>query len=146
MRGDDAAGLEAVGLWQRHHASTAARSDVRVSLIEEPGLELLSVLEGMDAAILVDAVRSGNAAGTLHRVGLESLAAILKDSSFTHSWGVAQVLRLRTALEPQSDRQAIRILGIEAARVEIGAGLSDAVRGVMPAAVEAIEDELTAFL
>ena len=146
MRGDDAAGLEAVELWQRRHAATSERTDVRVVMVEEPGLNLLSVLEGMDAAVIVDAASTGAPAGTLHRVGIESLSAVQGTSASAHSWGVAEVLRLRAALEPRSAPPAIRVLGIEASSVEIGAGLSDAIRAALPNACEAIQVEVSALL
>ncbi len=54
LRGDDAAGLEAVKLWQAQFPQSAGR--VKIDTIELPGLRLLDFLEGMDAAILVDAI------------------------------------------------------------------------------------------
>ena len=146
MRGDDAAGLEAVRLWQRKHARTAGRTDVRAAIVEEPGLELLDLLDGMDAAILVDAVCSGAAAGTLHQIDLDELSDFREGPASAHSWGVVEVLRLGGALHLQSAQRAIRLLGIEAEQMEIGAGLSDPVAGALPAACNAIENEVTALL
>ncbi|HEX7541063.1 MAG TPA: hydrogenase maturation protease, partial [Anaerolineales bacterium] len=67
LRGDDAAGLEAVRLWQAQHPDSAAQ--VQVELYELPGLAMLDLLEGMDAAILVDAVQTSAPAGTVIRLG-----------------------------------------------------------------------------
>ena len=41
---------------------------VQVEFVELPGIELISVFDRSDAALLVDAVRSGDHAGTLHRL------------------------------------------------------------------------------
>ena len=101
MRHDDAVGLEAVQLWQRTHASTAQLPEIAVSLVEEPGLELLGLLEGMDGAVIVDAVRSGSAAGTLHHIEVEDLAAYSEAVASAHNWGVAEVLRLGGHTGPQ---------------------------------------------
>ena len=52
MRGDDAAGLETVRMWQAQHPDTASR--VKVEFSELPGLDILDLLEGVEAAIIVD--------------------------------------------------------------------------------------------
>lgn len=146
MRGDDGAGLEALRLWQRVHVKTAGRSEVRVGIVEAPSLELLSLLEGADAAILVDAVCSGAAAGTVHQVGMDKVASMRSACMSVHGWGVAEVLQMASTLDPASRQRQISIVGIEAASVEYGAGLSKAVQDALPAACAAIQGAVSALL
>jgi hydrogenase maturation protease len=146
MRGDDAAGLEAVRLWQRIHASTAERPEVQVAMVEEPVLELVDLLDGMDAAILVDAVCSGATAGTLHHIESDRLSDFQDESASTHGWGIARVLRLCKAMRPKEGKPRIRILGIEAEQMEAGADLTLPIRRALPFVSSAIEEEIKALL
>jgi hydrogenase maturation protease len=146
MRGDDAAGLEAVRLWQSVHPETAQRADVRIGSLEGSGLELIELLHGMDAAVLVDAVSSDAPAGTVHRISLEALSSPQGDSAAAHGWDVRDVLRLAAALQPELGRPEIRLLGVETAQLGIGQGLSDVVQAALPALSEAIEQQVTALL
>jgi hydrogenase maturation protease len=146
MRGDDAAGLEAVRLWRTSHPQTAQRSQVHIGCLEGSGLELIELLQGMDAAVLVDAVRSDAPAGTLHRIGTEALSCLQGASAAAHGWGVRDVLRLAAALQPEIGRAEIRLLGIEIEQLGVGQALSETVQAALPALSEAIEQEVTALL
>jgi len=146
MRGDDAAGLEAVRLWQRSHARTAGMPDLRVAMAEEPGLDLLDLFKSVEAAILVDAVRSGAKAGRIHRIGVDALSDFRRGPEGVHSWTVAQLLRLDGVLNPLSGPRQVKLVGIEAAAFDIGTGLSEAVRVALPEASDAIEQEVLSLL
>ncbi len=141
LRGDDGAGLEAVRQWQQAYPQTAAQ--VNVLLSELPGLGLLDLLDGMEAAILVDCVHgSGAPAGTLHRVSPEKLEAFTEAASSAHGWGVAETLHLGRMLYPNLSDYRITLIGIEAGTVEMGAGLSGEVQRALPDAVKLIEKEV----
>lgn len=146
FRGDDSAGLEAVRRWQHLQPVTSQRQDIRVARVEEPGLELLDLLEGMDAAILVDAVITGAPPGTLRVVSPDDLAEIRAAPASAHGWGVAEALMLGRTLDPRAADIEIRILGIEAARTEMGTGLSPEVEAALPRACETIQIEVTGLL
>ena len=146
MRGDDAAGLEAVNLWQRRYPQTAGRAELRVATIEAPGLDLLDLLGGADGALLVDAVCSGATPGALHRLGPQQLSEFRQAAGSAHTWGVAQVLKLEAALEPHQARRTVRLLAIEAAQTELGTGLSAPVAAALESACELIEAEVTSLL
>src|SRR5512142_1104173 len=94
MRGDDAAGLEAVRRWQLGYPATATRPGVQVQYAELPGLALLDMLEGFDAAVLVDALQSAAPAGTVHRLALDELDSFSNGAKSAHGWGVAETLQL----------------------------------------------------
>jgi hydrogenase maturation protease len=144
LRGDDAAGLEAVRQWQEKFPETAGRLEVRVEASELPGLALLDLLSDVQAAILVDAVQSSHPPGTIHRLTEEELAAFTSDAKSAHGWGLAETLKLGGQL--MTSRPNIRVIGITARELETGADMSDTVRDAIPKVCEAIEAEVKALL
>jgi hydrogenase maturation protease len=144
LRGDDAAGLEAVRLWQARYSQTAQK--LRVELSELPGLTLLDRLEGMQAAILVDAVHSTALPGTIHRLGPDELAAFSSDAQSAHGWGVAETLALGRSLYPGLAECRITLIGIDGDQFGLGARLSPAVQAALSAAARMIEKEVQAIL
>ncbi len=145
LRGDDAAGLAAVRQWQENFPETASRPEVRVETDEMPGLALLDLIEGVDAAILVDAVRSSALPGTIHLLGKEDLAAFPVDAKSAHGWGVAETLNMGRLLG-KIDNTAVRLIGIEAEQMNVGHGLSKTVQDSIPLACEAIQEEIKALI
>ena len=144
MRGDDAAGIEAVRQWSEKYPETAVRPEIQIEADELPGLGLLDTLHEVDAAVLVDAVQSAAKPGTIYRLDEDELAAFISDSKSAHGWGVAETIRMGRQLDEVNS--AIRIIGIEIEQVEIGTGLSKSVRDAMPAICEIIEEELSILL
>ena len=144
LRGDDAAGLEAIRQWKEKFPKTASRPEVQIEASELPGLALLDLLNNVTAAILVDAVQSTNEPGTIHRLSEDELASFTSDSKSAHGWGVAETLRLGNQL--MTAHPKIRIVGINSEQVEMGAGLSEAVKEALPKVCEAIEEEVNELL
>ena len=144
LRGDDAAGLAAVRMWREKFPETASRPEVRVEASELPGLTLIDLIADADVAILVDAVQSNAAPGTIHHIGEKDLSAFTPDSKSAHGWGVAETLTLSRQLNQKLP--AIRIIGIEAAQMVMGVGMSEAVEEAIPLACEAIEQEIKSLL
>ena len=68
--GDDAVGLEVARI-----LAEAPPPDCEVIAADRPGATLLELLDGAEAAILVDAVQSGNAPGLIHEFDLTSSIA-----------------------------------------------------------------------
>jgi hydrogenase maturation protease len=143
LRGDDAAGLEAVRLWQHLYPQTAQK--VQVELCELPGLALLDLLEGFQAAVLVDALQTAAQAGTLLRLGPDELAAFTLDSQSAHGWGVAETLALGGSLYPWLAQCRITLIGIAGSAFGMGAALSPAVQTCLPEAAALIEQEVQAL-
>jgi len=140
LRGDDAAGLEAVRLWQAFYLKNTP--GVQVEFCELPGLDLLNLLAGTSTAILVDAVVSGAAPGTIHRLNRDQLAAFVPGSSSAHGWGVAETLALGAQVDPQSLPGKIILIGIEASQMELGAGLSGDVKNALGEVARVIQEEI----
>jgi hydrogenase maturation protease len=103
--GDDRAGL---AIAARLMEAPASGSEVVIT--ERPGVELLDLLCGADAVIVLDAVRSGAAPGKIHDLALEELPEADRACS-SHGIGVADTLALAEAL---GCRPRGRFIGIEA--------------------------------
>jgi hydrogenase maturation protease len=146
-RGDDAAGpLVAAAI-----ARTAAdRALVGVHVVErEDPTALVDLLDpatpadAWAAAVIIDAVRSGAAPGTVTilDVGpgahdLRSLGARLDPGpAGTHGFGLAGAIELARALDRLPPQ--VVVVGIEAVGFEHGAPLSAPVRAAIPAAADA---------
>lgn len=127
-RGDDAAGL-LVARRLRELGLEAAEHN-------RDGLSLLESWQGYGHVILIDAVVTGAAPGTITRWG--DAEPVIPDAvhSSTHAFGVAEALQLARALGRMPPR--LDIYGIEAAEFAIGAQPS-------PAILEAVET-LTSIL
>lgn len=145
MRRDDNAGLAAVSLWQLTFPLTTENPSVKVELAELPGLELLDLVEGFDAAIIVDAVQSGAKPGTIHMLKEEDLLGFLQDSKSAHGWGVAETLRLGRALARHLPEQ-ILLIGIEGQDFSPGMKLSPLVQSTLDTVAQAIEDSVKIIL
>jgi hydrogenase maturation protease len=113
-RGDDAAGLE-----------VAARVPGAVSAEGEP-VALLDLWQGASAVTVVDAVSSGAAPGTIHRLDASDapLPAALAGPS-THLLGLSEAIELARALGRLPAR--VTVYGIEGEDFSAGAGLTPAV-------------------
>jgi hydrogenase maturation protease len=139
LRGDDAAGLLAVREWLETCQSTHGQPNVQVELAELPGISLLDLLEGVNYAILVDAVHSGSNPGTVHVITEEQLASFSEGSGSAHGWGVAETLALGRQLTPQSMPEKLVLIGIEAGQLNMGGALSPEVRSSLPKVTRLIE-------
>ncbi len=146
LRGDDAAGLEIVRRWQREYAETASLPEIQVQATDTSGLALLDLFDGMDAAVLVDAVRSQAEPGTLHRLDPDQLSSATLDSQSSHGWGVAEALQLSCTLEPSLKERRLRLVGIEAGQTLMGSDLSPSVQACLPLAARAVQEEVLTLM
>ncbi|MFA9460234.1 hydrogenase maturation protease [Thiohalorhabdus methylotrophus] len=71
--------------------------EVRFRALDRPGAGLVAHLEGMDHAVLVDAVRTGAAPGTLHRI-TDRARLPVTDALSSHGFGLAEGLALAERL------------------------------------------------
>lgn len=126
--GDDAAGLV---LGARLLTDPPPQCEVRVRV--RPGLGLLDDFDGAGAVLVVDAVRSGAAPGTL--VAFDLLAAPTarpRGKASSHGIGVADAIALGRALDRLPSR--LDFLGIEVGSVVPEQAPGAAVRQALDAA------------
>ncbi len=139
LRGDDAAGLEAVRLWHATYQSARPHREVQMELAELPGIGLIDLLAGARLAILVDAVHSTSAPGTVHVLSEDNIAAFPAGSRSAHGWGVSETLTLGRQLFSASMPLKLVLIGIEAASLGLGDTLSPEVQSALPEAARLIE-------
>jgi hydrogenase maturation protease len=128
--GDDRAGLEVAA-----RLAGLAAPDLDVIRADRPGVDLVELLRGVDAAIVVDAVRSGAPAGTLHDLDLSAVPHVRLRYLSSHGFGVAEALALAQALGRMPGRG--RLIGIEVA--DVG---SPSCARLSPAIERALDDAL----
>jgi hydrogenase maturation protease len=143
LRGDDAAGLAAVRLWQKKYQANRERTNLQVELTELPGIELLSLLEGARLVILVDAVRSNTEVGRIHLLSIDQLESYMDGAGSAHGWGVAETLSLGQKLMPNAMPRKLHVIGIEAGDLSLGKGLSPEVELALPEVARLIEQLIT---
>jgi hydrogenase maturation protease len=115
-RHDDAAGLVVLDRLRERFGD-----DPRLRLVDLDGepVRLIQAWEGSTAVIIVDAVRSLQPAGTIHRLRADGITAA------GHLLGLGEALDLARALGELPDELAV--LGIEGAVFTLGEGLTAAV-------------------
>ncbi len=102
---------------------------------------LVDAWAGRRLAVVIDAVRSGRPAGTLHRVevGVDAFPAAGMRPS-THGFGLAEAVALGDALDLRPD--ALIVYGVEPEDLSTGSGLSAPVRAAVPALVARVAAEV----
>jgi len=135
-RGDDGAGLEAA---RRLAPALAGRAEVRAHAGEP--VDLIGVWGEADLLILIDAARTGRAAGTLHRFepGPDAPSGGRLGAS-SHAFDLLVALRLSHALGTAPRRTVVH--AIEGERFGFGASRCGAVERALPRLVERVLDEV----
>jgi hydrogenase maturation protease len=130
LRGDDAVGLLAA---RRLRERVGDRTEVVEAGMA--GLEILELMAGARAVFVIDAVRSGRAPGTIHR--LDASASPISPILFPHS---SHALNAADALELARTLGALPptviVFGIEISDTEAGHPLSPPVIRALDEAVE----------
>lgn len=106
--GDDAVGLEIARI-----LADSPPPDCEVIEADRPGTALVDLLEGAKAVILIDAVRSGAAPGTIHEFRFDELDHCAARFVSSHDLGVAAALQLARRLGRAPT--VGRVIGIEIA-------------------------------
>jgi hydrogenase maturation protease len=139
-RGDDGVGLLVA-------RAMSSRNLSHTTILEESGEggALLEAWKGADAVILVDAVSSGAAPGTLHRFDAQAQSIPAKFFRFSsHTFGVAEAIELARALNQLPPR--LVVFGIEGKAFETGIGISPEVVDTARTVVRAVAQEVRALL
>lgn len=133
-RGDDGAGLLVA------QGVRAVDANVRVIEARDEAV-CLDALRMVRDVIIIDAMRSGAAAGSIRRIDLEleALPASFAPRS-THMLGLATVIELARALN--SALAHIVVYGIEGRAFDLGSTISSEVRGAVESATNAVLAEL----
>ena len=142
MHGDDEVGLEVVHRWIEEHPGGFSEAEVQTRILDSPGINLLGTIAGLDAAILVAAIRSGAPQGTILVLKDEKLAAFVESNRKEGGWGAAETLSLGRQLIPEELPGKLVLIGIEGSAFGLGEGLSPAVRAAIPQALTVLNRAL----
>lgn len=141
-RGDDGAG-PAVSKQVRDMLATGGLEPprgVRVLECDGEAVGLIEAWDGAQAAILIDAARSGAPPGFIHRI--DAIREAMTGAGFrssTHAFGVAEAVALARALGRLPSR--LVVYGIEGRSFEAGADLcAEVAAAVRPAAARVVAD------
>ena len=136
-RGDDAAGWAVIDRLQDQLGQlTAAVSLHRAA----GGHDILELLDGCGTLILIDAVSSGAAPGTIHRLEWPSPRLMTLRPGSTHDLGPAAALQLAAALDLLPAR--VVLYGLEAGGFRSCPILTEAMAAAVPRLVREILDEI----
>jgi len=110
-----------------------------VELDGEPS-RVIDAWDGRALAVVIDAVTTGAAPGTIHRFGPAALAGVLSGTTSSHAAGPGDAIALATAL----DRMPLHlvVIGVEGADFSQGEGLSPDVAASLDEVVAAVRAEL----
>jgi len=138
LRSDDAVGLVVA---RRLHGRLPSGVDV----LEREGepTSLIDAWDGTEAVWVIDAVSSGAAPGTIHRVdaGNQPVPAAFARGS-THHFGLPEAVELARAVGRLPERFVV--YGVEGARFDTGAEMSPAVAAAADDVAAAIREEVLA--
>ncbi len=132
MRGDDAVGLLAA---RRLRQEVGDR--VEVIEAEMAGVDLIELMKGTRSLLLIDAARSGQAPGTIHR--LDASAGPIGGQIFprsSHALGTVDALELARAMGVLP--ATVIVYGVEVENTEAGVPLSPAVVKVLEQLVDQV--------
>jgi hydrogenase maturation protease len=141
LTGDDAIGPYVVKVLE---AGWDLGDEVTLLDAGTPGLDLTAYMAGLDAVILVDAVKARGAAGELRlydKEGLLRKAPVLAMSP--HEPGLREAL-LNADFMGVAPRIA-RLVGVIPGKVDLGCTLTPEVRAAVPRAVEQVLEEVRAL-
>jgi hydrogenase maturation protease len=139
FRSDDAAGLIAAKKIKKH-----GLIDADVIESNGDGAGLIDSWTGRKNVIIIDAVLSGSAPGTIHR--LEIGKSILPAEFFkfsTHLFSIPQAIYLSASLGKLPDK--IIILGIEGSSFETGNAISGEVEQAINSIEQIVQTEIKKF-
>ena len=121
--GNEYRGDDAVGLIVARRLKERLADSVKVLEQSGDGAALMEAWRGAETVIVIDAVMSGAAPGTIHR--FDASARPISKSYFhcsTHAFGVAETIELARALG--NFPQRLVVYGIEGKNFAAGVGLS----------------------
>ncbi len=104
------------------------------------GLELLPMIDGASALILVDAVNLGRAPGSIVVIRGDAIEGTLAGHVSPHQVGIADLVAAARLMGVMPE--AASLVGIQPARIDIGLDLTPEVAAALPGAIDAVCAEL----
>jgi len=140
LMGDDGLGIEVLEAISRKWVETP---DMRFLDGGIWGMRLLPHIEDAERLLVIDAVRSGAAPGTLARLEREEIPRHLRTKISTHQVDLSEVFAV-AELRGKFPSEAV-VLGIEPAQIDAYMEISAEVRATVPSLIDAVERQLEAW-
>jgi hydrogenase maturation protease len=141
LTGDDAIGPHVVRVVEARYALP---DDVQVIDAGTPGYDLTAFMAGLDAVLLVDAVKAKGPAGELRVYDKAELVAKRPVLALSpHEPGVREAIMNADFMGVTP--KVVRLVGVIPEATATGIGLSAAVRAAVPSAVARVAEELAAL-
>lgn len=140
IMGDDGIGLELLA------RLGARRTDPRIEYLDggTAGMELIPVVQDASRLLILDAVASTLPPGTPLRLGGDQLPRLLASRLSPHQVSLLDVLTAARLLGTEPD--AVEVVGVVPAVVELRLGLTPAVAAGLDAAVDLADQVLGSWL
>ena len=129
---------EGVGCHVAHALEKACQLDVEV-IDGGTSLEVVSLLEGADKVVIVDAVKGGGTPGQIYRFCLEDVTWRQKMLFSLHDVNLVEALMVMKCRHDMGD---IVIIGVEPKEISWGLELSPELQEKMPQIIEIVLAEL----
>lgn len=135
---------DGVGPWVIERLRCAGNLPDGVALLDGGtlGLDLLPWLEGVRHLIVVDAIETGQAAGTLVRLEGEQVPVALETKLSPHQMGLKDLLAVARLMGQLPER--VVLIGVQPDCLEMGVELSTAVAARLDELVGLVRSELSA--
>lgn len=137
FRGDDELGLTAT---KRLTKILPAGSVDFASHSDDPA-RIISDWSGRDAVLVIDALRTGASAGTLHRIDVIETGLTPQSRTSSHGNALADAIELSRALNTLP--KTLVVIGIEPETTELGAEMSAACKASLDRLVDMAKEEIT---
>jgi hydrogenase maturation protease len=107
-------------------------------------VDLMEELNGRRKVVVIDAVRGGQKPGTLFRFSPEDVASEAVPADSLHQVGLLETLKLAELVDCRPEQ--VVIIGTQPQDTDLGVGLTDAVKAVVPRAAEMVRKEINGFI
>jgi hydrogenase maturation protease len=136
---DEAAGVRAVELLEQRY-----RVPDNVLVIDggTSGMEMIEDLSDLDFLIVIDVVKTGQAAGTVVKIAGDEIPVFFRHKLSPHQIALPDVLASLELLDAMP--KEIIVLGVEPISLELGMEMTDTVAAKVPLLVEMAVMELRA--
>ncbi|MGW8248836.1 MAG: hydrogenase maturation protease [Acidiferrobacterales bacterium] len=141
--GDDQLGWVVADRLKTSPIYLSEKDKIDILVLDRPGAALISQWKDVDAVILIDAVRSGAAPGTLHMLTADDIAGNTQLTS-SHGFGVASTLALARTLDELPEH--FYLCGIEIDPTNLDENLGHSAKEAINPLVDQIELVVTNFL
>ena len=139
--GNESRGDDGVGRAVARRLQSEAHGNLRVIESSGEGVGLIHAWRGASAVILIDAVQSGGAPGSVHCFSAHSYPMPLRFFRYsTHAFSIAEAVELARAIH-QLPPQFI-VYGIEGESFEAGIGLSPNVARAADSVAESVRHQI----